>query len=89
MFVPGQGQFRQQLCFDLMQLRDKEEDDDDTENGDGQGNEPVTSHGMRPARGWASFNILPVRPCTSFVPRDVFVFSCFICFNFIVDFFVA
>lgn len=59
-FVPGQGQFRQQLCFDLMQLRDKEEDDDGSENGDRQGNEPVTSHGMRPARGWASFNILPV-----------------------------
>lgn len=55
----GQGQFRQQLCFDLMQLRDKEEDDDGSENGDRQGNEPVTSHGMRPARGWASFNILP------------------------------
>jgi hypothetical protein len=61
----GQGQFRQQLCFDLMQLQDKEEDEAEAEevnceDGDRQGNEPVTSHGMRPARGWASLNILPV-----------------------------
>jgi hypothetical protein len=57
----GQGQFRQQLCFDLMQLQDKEEEEHvNGQDGDGQGNEPVTSHGMRPARGWASLNILPV-----------------------------
>nr|CAH0113557.1 unnamed protein product [Daphnia galeata] len=58
----GQGQFRQQLCFDLMQLQDKEEEAEEQvncEDGDRQGNEPVTSHGMRPARGWASLNILP------------------------------
>lgn len=59
----GQGHFRQQLCFDLMQLQDKEEEAEEQvncEDGDRQGNEPVTSHGMRPARGWASLNILPV-----------------------------
>ncbi|XP_046645703.1 protein FAM13A-like isoform X2 [Daphnia pulicaria] len=56
----SQGQFRQQLCFDLMQLQDKEEEEHvNGQDGDGQGNEPVTSHGMRPARGWASLNILP------------------------------
>ena len=53
---------------------DDEDDDDDNEVGDynhqdhRSGNEPVTSHGMRPARGWASMNILPV----SFTSSSIF-----------------
>jgi hypothetical protein len=38
---------QQPLSFDLAQLHDHTAD------------EPVTSHGMRPARGWASFDLLP------------------------------
>ena len=40
---------QRQLHFDLTQLHDH-----------GSSHEPVISHGMRPARGWASLDIQPV-----------------------------
>ena len=46
------SQRRQQLSFDLFQLQS----DDDSNHGGTY--EPVTSHGMRPARGWASLDII-------------------------------
>ena len=64
--VSGQG-CRAQLCFNSMQLHDddgfgsekncghEEDQEDDMMNQC----EPLTSHGMRPARGWA-LDLLPV-----------------------------